>query len=130
MSDLRHQLLAESEERIAHFARRVRERGLNPSAVVIVVLDVDHPIGGLLADVLMPGHDWQRYRDEGARPVARGIATLDGIADVVAAAWGDTCAEKLRSAPPGSVAVCCIGDGGITTANVEIPTDVAPQGAS
>ncbi len=42
----------------------------------------------------MPGHDWQQYRRRGAQPVARGLATFDGmvsvlegISDGLASAW-------------------------------------------
>ena len=54
-------------DRVAHFRRRVVALSLPPSSVVIVLLNVDDPHGGALADVLMPGHDWQVYRDRERR---------------------------------------------------------------
>jgi|SRR5580698_2224920 hypothetical protein len=66
-------------ERVEYFRHRVRERGLEPSAVVIVLLNVDDRHGGLLADALMPGHNWQEYRDRGEVPYARGLAMRVGI---------------------------------------------------
>ncbi len=83
-------LLAANAERLAHFAERARGR----DDVCFVLLDVDDPRGAALADVLMPGHDWQQYRRRGEKPLARGLATFDGmvsvlegISDGLASAW-------------------------------------------
>lgn len=70
-------LLAANAERLAHYA------GLNRDDVCFVLLDVDDARGAALADVLMPGHDWQQYRDRGEKPLARGLATLDGMIGVL-----------------------------------------------
>jgi len=70
-------------DRAKHFARRVRELGRRPSEVVITMLNVDDPHGGAVADLLMPGHDWQQYRDRGEVPFARGLAGRDGIQDIL-----------------------------------------------
>jgi hypothetical protein len=68
-------------DRVEHFVRRIAERGHDPADVVIVVIDVDEPsgAGAVLTDELMPGHDWQAYRDRGEVPIARGLATRGGI---------------------------------------------------
>lgn len=66
-------------DRVSHFARRIAELGRNPADVMIVVLDVDDPAGGALAEVLMPAHDWQAYRDRGEVPFARGLAEREPI---------------------------------------------------
>ncbi|MEM6997747.1 MAG: hypothetical protein AAF413_02430 [Patescibacteria group bacterium] len=71
-------------DRMKHFADRVDERGMAPSEVVVTCLDVDDPVGGILAEILMPSHDWQPYRDLGQIPVARGIAYREGISDFLA----------------------------------------------
>ncbi len=70
-------------ERIAHFVRRIGERGQTGDDVVIVVINVDTPLGKPLADALMPGHDWQAYRDRGEIPFARGLAVREGIQGVL-----------------------------------------------
>lgn len=72
-------LLAANAERLAHFAERARGR----YDVCFVLLDVDDVRGAALADVLMPGHDWQQYRNRGEKPLARGLATLDGMIGVL-----------------------------------------------
>ena len=83
-------LLAANAERLAHFA----ERAIGRVDVCFVLLDVDDSRGAALADVLMPGHDWQQYRRRGEKPLARGLATLSGmvgvleeIQDGLASAW-------------------------------------------
>lgn len=72
-----------SRDRIAHFDQRAAARKETAASVVIVLLNVNDPIGGELADILMPGTDWQAMRDRGEVPVARGLARRPGVQDVV-----------------------------------------------
>jgi hypothetical protein len=96
-------LLAHAE-RVRHFETRVRERGLSPKNVVIVVLNVDDIHGGPLAEALMPGHDWQEYRDRGEVPFARGLAVRGGIEDVLGS-FDKEAHEKLTQSEKLSVVV-------------------------
>ncbi|HMG13699.1 MAG TPA: hypothetical protein VK571_10995 [Gemmatimonadaceae bacterium] len=41
---------------------------------MLLILNVDDLLGDELAAMLMPGHDWQAYRDQGQVPFARGLA--------------------------------------------------------
>ena len=66
-------------DRVSHFKRRMAERNYNGNDVVIVLLNADDTNGRVLADMLMPGHDWQQYRDRGEVPFARGLAGREGI---------------------------------------------------
>lgn len=66
-------------DRVEHFKNRMVERELSGRDVVITVINVDDPHGGVLAEVLMPGHDWQAYRDRGEVPFARGLAGREGV---------------------------------------------------
>lgn len=70
-------------DRVAHFKRRVTERGLTAADVVIVLLHVDDVHGGPIADHLMPGYNWQEIRDRGEIPIARGLADRKGIQKVI-----------------------------------------------
>jgi len=83
-------------DRVAHFKRRVAERGDSPADIVIVVLDVEDAAGGALADVLMPGYDWASIRARGEKPYARGLAGRDGIAKALDA-FDAQAADKLRT---------------------------------
>jgi hypothetical protein len=82
-------------DRVAYFKRRLAERGMTPDQAVIVLLNVDDPHGGPLADMLMPGHNWQEYRDKGEVPFARGLAMREGI-QLVLPHIDKEAAEKLR----------------------------------
>lgn len=64
---------------IERFLRRALERMILPADTLIVVLNVDDPIGGALAEVLMPGHDWDAIRATGDVPYARGIVERAGF---------------------------------------------------
>lgn len=83
-------------DRVEHFKRRLTERGMTPDQAVIVLLNVDDVHGGPLADVLMPGHNWQEIRDRGEVPFARGLVMRDGIQKALNAFDKDA-AKKLKS---------------------------------
>jgi hypothetical protein len=61
-----------------------------------VILNVDDDLGGELAQMLMPGHDWQSYRDQGQVPFARGLADREGIQSILELV-DPTEAETLRT---------------------------------
>lgn len=83
-------------DRVAHFKNRMAERGMSADQVVIVLVNVDDVNGGPLADALMPGTDWQSFRDQGQVPFARGLAGRPGIQEIVAA-FDKEAAEKLEA---------------------------------
>jgi hypothetical protein len=82
-------------ERIAYFKGRAELRGVDE--VVIVVLNVDDPNGRQLTEILMPGQEvrWQEMRDAGQVPFARGLATRDGVQELVDTLDAET-GRKLR----------------------------------
>jgi len=82
-------------DRVAHFKQRLEDRGMTPEQGVIVLLNVDDVHGGPLADMLMPGHNWQEIRDRGEVPFARGLAMRDGIQEILDT-FDKNAAEKLR----------------------------------
>ena len=82
-------------DRVAHFKRRLAERGMTADQAVIVLLNVDDIHGSLLADALMPGHNWQEIRDRGEVPFARGLAMREGIQGALDT-FDKEAAEKLQ----------------------------------
>ena len=60
-------------DRVSHFVGRIAERGMDRNSAAIAIINVDDPHGGPLAAELMPGHDWQAYRDRDEVPFARGL---------------------------------------------------------
>jgi hypothetical protein len=88
----------ENEERVVYFVKRMQELQKDPASWVIVLVNADDVNGKAIAGALMPGQDWQPFRDQGMIPYARGIAfrsamqmCLEGIQDFAAA-------DKLRAA--------------------------------
>lgn len=85
-------------ERMRHFKERAEELGRTGQDTVITLLNVDDRVGGVLANVLMPGHDWQTYRDAGELPVARGLASKGGLPEFLHAAGYEMAARELSAA--------------------------------
>ncbi len=73
------QLLLENAERMEHFVKRIFERDDSPNNVVITLINADDIHGREIAELLIPGHDWNAYRARGELPLARGLAGRDGI---------------------------------------------------
>jgi hypothetical protein len=72
-------------ERVAHFKRRIVERGFTPDQYVIVLLNVDDPNGRRMTEILMPGQEpmWQSFRERRQIPFARGLAPREAMQEVV-----------------------------------------------
>lgn len=70
-------------DRMAHFEARVSELKRTPADAVIVIIKVDDPNGGPIADALMPNCNWQEIRDRGETPFARGLADREGMQEVL-----------------------------------------------
>ncbi len=81
-------------ERVQHFKNRIAEKQLDPTTVVINLINVDSPYGVEIAEALMPGHDWQQYRDKGEIPFARGLAMKEGMIEIIAT-FDKEAAEKI-----------------------------------
>lgn len=82
-------------ERIEHFKSRVKALNLSGQDVVIIIANVDDHNGGPIANVLMPGYNWQAIRDNQEVPFARGIAKRDGIQGYLEM-FDNHASEKLR----------------------------------
>jgi hypothetical protein len=86
-------------ERIRHFSERIEALGRSGADTIITLIDVDDPTGNgaVLAELLMPGHDWQQYRDKGVPAVARGLADKEPFPDILARLGYDVAARELAS---------------------------------
>ncbi len=73
--------LTMNADRVAHFKRRLAELNRTPADTVIVLINADDPYGRPFADLLMPGADFQQFRDAGQVPYARGLAGRDFMQD-------------------------------------------------
>ncbi len=82
--------------RMEHFKNRMKELNKSPNDVVIVLINVDDTNGNWMAEALMPGHDWQQFRDKGEIPFARGLVMKDGIIEMLSK-FDKEASEKLTS---------------------------------
>ncbi len=101
------EFFAANADRVRYFTDRVKELGRSGADTVIVVIDVDDPTGhgALLADLLMPGEDWQQYRDKGDIPVARGLVAKEQFPGILADLGYLKAAEELARTDELSVVV-------------------------
>lgn len=91
-------------DRVAHYKNRLEERGMTADQAVIVLLNVDDIHGGPLANILMPGYNWQEIRDRGEVPFARGLAMREGIQEALGT-FDKEAAKKLRGTKDVAVVV-------------------------
>jgi hypothetical protein len=73
------QTLNTQSDRVEYFINRAKEKKLLPEEVMIVLANVDSFLGEVLADLLMPGFNWDEIRQRGETPFARGLASRDGV---------------------------------------------------
>lgn len=90
------QTLDLNADSVAHFKQRAADLGKTASDVVITVINVDDVNGGLIAEALMPGYDWQEIRDRGEIPFARGLAQREGMQEILAT-FDEEAATALRA---------------------------------
>lgn len=114
--------VTQQSDAVQRFARRIAERWSTPDMLLIVVLWVDDPDGGALADLLMPGHDWSEIRSRGETPIARGLADRIGMQRALDAAQ-DAASQELRNID--GIAVLAAGRGVIAAFAID---DVLPGG--
>ena len=88
--------LALNADRVKHFKNRLAERNMTPADAVIFLLNVDDVHGGPIADVLMPGYNWQEIRDRGEIPFARGLAGREGIQEILGG-FDEEASRKLQT---------------------------------
>ena len=84
ITDIERAQFAElNRDRLTQLAARAREKTKEGEAQCVVCVDVDDPTWTPLVEMLMPGHDWDVYRNRGEKPVARGVVPQDLIEAVV-----------------------------------------------
>ena len=108
----RQELFELNKDRLEEIAQSaITNKGLKLGEFVIVCIEVDDPSWIDLVDHLMPGADWQQFRDKGEAPVVRGSVELS-MRDYVSEVMPDL-AKVLHTEPPnGSVQAIVMGSGG------------------
>lgn len=109
----RHEMVVCCYESLQHFAYRAQSvHNLKNDQAVIVCIKVDSEWRPL-ADVLVPDADWQKFRDLGQEPVARGAVQFS-MCEIMAMRLPDL-AEVLMEKPSEGMYKCiALDEGGCT----------------
>lgn len=93
------EFFAAYSDRISYYVQRVEELDRSGVDTVITLINVDDPTGNgsVIANLLMPGEDWQQYRDRGEPPVALGLATKQPFPAILADMGYETASQELGS---------------------------------
>jgi len=95
-------------ERIEHFKTRISELGRTSQDIIIGIISVDDENGSAIADLVMPGFNWQEIRDRGEKPFARGLIVRDFMQEALEL-FDQEAADKLKSSKGISVVVIDCG---------------------
>ena len=108
----RHEMALGNAERLSEMAHgAIYTRGLTPWQFVMALVQVDDPRWTGIVDELMPGHDWQQYRDRGEEPLARGSTTFS-LCEYLAEEMPGIASALLERPQKGYVKVVVLGEGG------------------
>jgi hypothetical protein len=69
-----------NKTRMKELLARANEKG---EGWVAICIDVDDPTWTFVVDALMPGHNWDEYRQRGEKPVARGVVPRGVVVSTV-----------------------------------------------
>jgi len=114
----RHSFALESWPRLQHFAyRALNVRGKRNNEEVVVCIKVDTN-SRYLVDMLMPGADWQQYRDLEQEPVARGCVSF-GTCEHLAEVLPDIASVLMEVPEAGKMKCVALDDGGCTVYDID-----------
>ena len=109
---LRHEFYLLNLSALKQLYGRAVGRGMPENEFMLVCIDVDDPAWTGLADRLMPGEDWQHYRDRGEKPVARGSVMRNGISEYLSEVVPGIAPALLEGPGEGAVHVVVMAEGG------------------
>lgn len=122
----REVLWRENKERLAELAwRALHVKHLDHPSFFVICIDVDDPNWKDLVDTLMPGHDWQAYRDRNELPCARGSVMRDTVGEYIARTVPVLADALLNPEPSTLVQAVILGAGGASMYLVEPKVDAS-----
>lgn len=117
-SKKRQEMVVQCIDRLRNFAYRAMHiHGMTSIDVVVVCIKVDSKWRPIV-DALMPGEDWQRIRDTGLEPVARGLAMFS-ICEVIAEELPDIADVLMETPTEGFYKCIALDEGGCTVYEIE-----------
>ncbi len=109
---VRNELFQQNIPALARLMKSAISKGKTPEDVMLVCIHVDDEPWTELADHLMPGHDWQQYRDLGQKPIARGSVERAGMEDILSVSVPGVFPAFAKELPPNSMFVAVMDAGG------------------
>lgn len=117
--EIRDVLFHGNKRRLEELAyRAIHKKKLLPEDFVIVCINANDLSWADLVEHLMPGHDWQQYRDRKEKPVARGIVYAS-ICDYLKKAVPGIADALVGALPEGYVRAVVLDDGGASVYNIQ-----------
>ena len=114
----RHLFALANWSRLQHFVyRALNVRGKRNDEEVVVCIKVDSR-WRYLVDMLMPGADWQQYRNQGQELVARGCASF-GTCKHLAEKLPDVASVLMEVPEAGKMKCVVLDDGGCTVYDMD-----------
>ncbi|MDO8617510.1 MAG: hypothetical protein Q7N87_01300 [Candidatus Uhrbacteria bacterium] len=115
----RAEAFEENQIRLEQFAHRILLAGRSLREMVVVCIDANADCWKFLVEMLMPGHDWQSIRDQGAHPFARGSQERKFVYEVLIRTCPDV-AFAIKNPPPAGLTYAVIfGENGVSIYPVE-----------
>lgn len=117
----RNAIMLANQPRLIEMAQRaLREKGMTRSEFVMVCIQVDDPRWRYIVDGLMPNtpeSDWQKYRDRGEEPMARGSAFFS-LCEVLSEELPDIADVLMEVPQEGLVKAIVLAEGGGTVYDI------------
>ncbi len=101
-----------NRERLAVMAASALNKGLKHDEFVMTLIDVDDSTWRPIVEQLMPGHDWQSYRDRGEKPISRGSAMASPLLSILSALVPDVETALTANLPEDLIKTIVMGRGG------------------
>lgn len=81
---------------IQKYVGKMQQQGLKAKSAGILIANVNYPVGKKLADMFMPGYDWQKIRNRGEVPYACSVVLREGFTENLSM-FDVEAGEKLRT---------------------------------
>lgn len=114
----RHEMVIQHIGRLQHFAYRAKVvHGQTNAEAVVVCIKVDSDWRPIV-DALMPGENWQRIRDLGQEPVAKGTAYFP-ICEIIARRLPKLASVLMETPTDGYYKCIALDEGGCSVYEIE-----------
>jgi hypothetical protein len=110
--EIREELFKLNLEALKRLMDNVIAKGMTNETAMLVCIHVDDGWWEL-TEALMPGHDWQQYRDRNEKPIARGSVHKPTMVDLISLVAPEL-SSAFKPLPPKCFHVAVMDAGGIS----------------